>query len=67
MSEHEAKFNCVWCRDTIELNDKDVNDRFFNDTLGSCPKCGKFSYCNSITAKYKINTKDWRFSSGSLK
>ena len=62
---YEAKFHCVWCNDSFPLEDKDYEERIKKDTLGQCPKCGKFSWCNSIRAKHQIRSNGWKFCYGS--
>ena len=62
--KYEAMFKCQWCGE-VPLKDSEVEIRLNNDTLGKCPKCNRFSYANGIRAKFKVNTKNWRFVYGS--
>lgn len=64
MSKYEAIFNCGWCGE-VPLSDEEVEDKIFNDAIGSCLKCHRLSYCNSIRAKCIVDVKGWRLGYGS--
>ncbi len=62
---YEAKYICVWCGEH-DLSDKEVEQMVGNDIIPPCPKCKKESYCNSIKAKFRVNTEGWRMTIGSM-
>jgi len=58
MGKKKSTFKCAWCGEN-EIKTPEAHKIIESDNL-TCPKCGKFSYCNSITTPYKIETKNWK-------
>lgn len=66
MSTYSGVYKCPWCKE-VPLEDEAVEDRLNSDTLGSCPKCGRFSYCSGISAKFMPNWSAWKGFYGTMK
>jgi len=63
--KYESVFKCQWCGD-VDLQDDSVEEMVDGDILPGCPKCKRFSYANTIRAKFKVDASKWRGCFGSI-
>ena len=57
--EYEAVLTCA-CGYKEKLSDKEY-ERIIKEDNMKAPKCGHSKYFTKITAKHKVNCKDWRY------